>query len=143
MSDVLHAHSGDVVVMDLGGLELTDDVAGLRWHLRDLVLAGARTVIVDLATVPQLSSTTVATLLATHRLCRARGGRVLVRNPSRRVLDLLTRTGLCHVLQVEIQEGVGPGDVLAARPPASAPPTSRARPPEPRGRTSRPPHDGR
>lgn len=73
----------------------------LRWELRNLLLDGARNVVVDLARVEHLSSGALATLLTTHRACRARGGGVLIRNPNRRTLDLLRHTGLRRVFGVE------------------------------------------
>lgn len=93
-------------ITDEAVLVLTDDmvadgVATLRWELHDLVLAGARVLIVDVSQVEQLSSTAVAALLWTHRACRVRGGGVVLRSPNRRTLELLHRTGLWRVLQIE------------------------------------------
>ena len=93
-------------ITDEAVLELTEDmvadgVATLRWTLHDLVLAGARVLIVDVSQVEQLSSTAVAALLWTHRACRVRGGGVVLRSPNRRTLELLHRTGLWRVLQIE------------------------------------------
>lgn len=80
---------------------LADGLAELRWLLHDHVLAGVRVLTVDLGGVEQLSSPAVATFLWAHRSCRARGGGVVLRGANRKTLDLLRRTGLWRVLQVE------------------------------------------
>jgi len=80
---------------------LADGLADLRWLLRDALLAGARRLVVDLTGVRQLSSTAVASFLWAHRSCRARGGAVVLRGVNRRTQDLLDRTGLWRVLEVE------------------------------------------
>jgi anti-anti-sigma regulatory factor len=57
--------------------------------------------VVDASQVACLTSTTITALLWAQRRCRARGGAVVVRNPSARSMDLLIRTGLWDVLEVE------------------------------------------
>jgi anti-sigma B factor antagonist len=82
--------------------EMFDDgIAALRWQLRNVLLAGVSVVVADVEDLRQLSSTAVATLLSTHRVCRTRGGGVVIRRPNRRVLDLLNRTGLNHVFEID------------------------------------------
>jgi anti-anti-sigma regulatory factor len=49
----------------------------------------------------------VASLLWAHRICRARGGTVVLRGANRRTLDLLHRTGLERVLQLDTDRGRG------------------------------------
>lgn len=95
-----HEHSlvHDEAVVVLNEARVSE---GLRWELDDLVLAGVRVVVVDVARVAALSSTTLAVLLGAHRACRARGGGVVIRNPNRRVLDLLLHTGLHQVFELE------------------------------------------
>lgn len=75
-----------------------DGLADLRWRLRSLVLSGARVIVVDVAQIGELSSSVVTVLLGAHRICRARGGGLVLRNPSRRTAELLHRTGLSRVL---------------------------------------------
>ena len=82
---------------DAGGQGLPD----LRWELHDLVVAGARTIVVDLSTAPRVGSGAVGALLGAHRVCKARGGGVVIRDPGRQTLDLLQRTGLWRVFTVE------------------------------------------
>ncbi|WP_138761018.1 STAS domain-containing protein [Modestobacter altitudinis] len=94
------ADDGHVVVRIDDEL-LADGLADLRWLLHDALLAGARGLTVDLSDVRQLSSTAVASLLWAHRTCRTRGGAVVLRGVNRRTDDLLRRTGLWRVMQVE------------------------------------------
>ncbi|MDK3258593.1 STAS domain-containing protein [Blastococcus capsensis] len=91
----------DEVLVRLTDDMLADGVADIRWLLHDAVLTGARHVVVDVREVEQLSSPAVASLLSAHRACRARGGSVVVRGANRRTLDLLHRTGLWRVLDLE------------------------------------------
>ena len=91
----------DEVVVRLTDELLVDGLADLRWLLHDALLAGARRLVVDLSDVRQLSSTAVASFLWAHRTCRARGGAVVLRGVNRRTLDLLRRTGLWRVIQLE------------------------------------------
>jgi len=97
---VLQTDDGHAVVSVSDEL-LADGLADLRWLLHDALLAGARRLTVDLSEVRQLSSTAVASLLWAHRTCRTRGGGVALRGVNRRTEDLLRRTGLWRVLQVE------------------------------------------
>jgi anti-anti-sigma factor len=91
----------DEVLIVLDDALLADGVADVRWLLHDALLAGARRLVVDLTGVQHLSSTAVASFLWAHRICRARGGAVVLRGANRRTEDLLHRTGLWRVLQIE------------------------------------------
>ena len=100
VSDALDT-DGDQVTIRLSDDMLADGLADVRWLLHDALLAGARRLVVDLSEVTVLSSTAVASFLWAHRTCRARGGAVVLRGPNRRTEDLLLRTGLWHVMQME------------------------------------------
>jgi anti-anti-sigma factor len=97
--------TGDEVTIELSDDLLADGLADVRWLLHDALLAGARLLIVDLTRVQNLSSTAVASFLWAHRICRARGGTVVLRGANRRTLDLLRRTGLWRVLRLETSRG--------------------------------------
>ena len=94
---------GDCVNVRLSDQLLADGVADVRWLLHDALLAGARRVVVDLSGVQYLSSPAVASFLSAHRVCRARGGALVLRGVNRRTLDLLHRTGLWRVLELETE----------------------------------------
>jgi len=86
----------DQITIRLSDELLADGLADVRWLLHDALLAGARELVVDLSRVQHLSS-----FLSAHRTCRARGGTVVLRGANRRTLDLLHRTGLWRVLELE------------------------------------------
>ncbi|MGY1822001.1 STAS domain-containing protein [Geodermatophilus sp. SYSU D00079] len=91
----------DVVTIHLDDALLADGLADVRWLLHDALLAGARRIVVDLSELQHLSSPAVASFLWAHRICRARGGAVVLRGANRRTEDLLRRTGLWRVIGVE------------------------------------------
>jgi anti-anti-sigma factor len=105
---VIDVRADPVVVLD--DTAVTDGLAELRWHLRDLVLAGARTIEVDLSGTSRMGSSALAALLSAHRACRARGGGVVLVNPNRHVTDVMRRTGLWRVFRVERAAARGPLD---------------------------------
>ena len=98
---------GDEITIHLDDALVADGLADVRWLLHDALLAGARRLVVDLTRLQLLSSTAVASLLWAHRICRARGGTVVLRGANRRTLDLLHRTGLDRVLQLDTDRGRG------------------------------------
>ncbi|WP_369135223.1 STAS domain-containing protein [Modestobacter sp. I12A-02662] len=91
----------DERVVRLSQPMLADGLADVRWLLHQAVLAGSRRIVVDLSRVTSLASPALASFLWAHRICRARGGAVVLRSPDRRVEDVLRRTGLTHVLEVQ------------------------------------------
>jgi anti-anti-sigma factor len=106
-------------VVRLSDETFVEGMAGLRWQLRAHLSDGARYIIMDVSRVRHLSSTAVAAMLGAHRVCRTRGGAVVLRNPGRKTLDLLTRTGLDHVFRID---RVKP-EVLSAGRPGDRPPS--------------------
>ena len=92
---------GDEVTIRLDDALLADGLADVRWLLHDALLSGARCLVLDLSRVRLLSSSAVACFLWAHRTCRARGGAVVLRGANRRTEDLLHRTGLWRVIQLE------------------------------------------
>lgn len=92
------ANVNDSVTVVLTDALVQDGLVDLRRRFHTAVLSGARMIIVDVASIGELSSGTVAVLLGAHRICRARGGGLVLRNPNRRTEELLRRTGLARVL---------------------------------------------
>jgi len=95
---LLEAPAQDEVVLRLTDAMVFDGLADLRWALHDALLAGVRRLVLDVTDVQCLSSSAVASFLAAHRTCRARGGGVVLIGANRRTEDLLHRTGLWRVL---------------------------------------------
>ncbi len=108
----------DALVLALTDRDVAEDLPGLRWNVLQHVLGGRRDVVVDLDGVRALSSTAIAALLNIHRLCRARGGRLVLQHPSGAVLDVLAHTGLDRVLVVRTGSGPAPAAPSASRPAA-------------------------
>jgi anti-anti-sigma factor len=80
---------------------LAGGLADVRWTLLGTLHAGARSLVVDLSRVQHLPDAVVAVLLSAHRICRARGGAVVLRGVDLRTAALLRRTGLERVLVAE------------------------------------------
>jgi anti-sigma B factor antagonist len=91
----------DKATIQLTDETLVDGMAGFRWQLRAILAEGARHLVVDVKRVRRMSSAVIRALLGAHRVCRARGGGVVLRNPNRKTVDLLLRHGLHHVFTVE------------------------------------------
>ncbi len=95
------AAAEDEVVVALDEALLADGLADARWLLHEALLGGARRIVVDLGGVASLASPALASFLWAHRACRARGGGLVLRGADRRTADMLRRTGLWRVLQVQ------------------------------------------
>lgn len=96
--------SSSCIVMRLDDNALRQGVADLRWRLPQLLAGGHPTLVIDISGVERISSTTVAAILWVKRRCRGRRVRVVVRDPSRRSLEQLRRTGLMDAFDIESSE---------------------------------------
>ncbi len=108
------------VVVELGDAHVAEALRELRSRLPLLLNRSPGTVIVDLSEMTQLSSATVAALLWIRRRCRLRGVIVVLRQPSRRSVEMLRRTGLQGALPVEkpdVEHGLRRGAASLARRP--------------------------
>lgn len=101
MTDATHSPLPQKAIVAISEADLGPGLTGLRWRLRGLVMDGASLVVIDVSDVGELSSTLLAALLDTHRVCRRRGGGVVIRHASRKMSDVLRRTGLDRVFDVE------------------------------------------
>ena len=97
--------ASDEVVVRLSEALLVDGLADARWLLHDALRAGARRIVVDLSGVAALASPALASFLWAHRVCRARGGGLVLRGADRRTRDMLYRTGLWRVLELQTRTG--------------------------------------
>ncbi len=89
------------VVVELRPEDLPHTLLDLHRVVTQAVLRGACRVIVDVSQVDCLTSSSITALLWARRRCVARGGAVVLRNPSARSMDLIIRTGLWDVIEVE------------------------------------------
>ena len=85
----------------LGDPLLTLGLDRLRQQLVDLLGGGADTLVIDVSGVDRLSSAGVATLLGAKRTCQARRIRVVLADPSNRTREVLARTGLASLFDIE------------------------------------------
>ena len=88
-------------VVEMQPEDLPHALLDLHRVVTQAVMHGASRVVVDVSRVECLTSTTITALLWARRRCEARGGAVVLRNPSARSMDLIIRTGLWDVLEVE------------------------------------------
>jgi len=101
MSDTTRSPLPQKAIVMLSDADLDGSLSPLRWRLHGLVTEGACLVVIDVSEIDQISSTLLAALLDTHRVCRRRGGGVIIRHASRKMSDVLRRTGLDRVFEVE------------------------------------------
>jgi anti-anti-sigma factor len=101
MTDTARSPLPQKAIVMLSESDLGIGVTWLRWRLRGLVMEGVCLVVVDISEIDQLPSTLLAALLDTHRVCRRRGGGVVIRHASRKLTDVFRRTGLDRVFDVE------------------------------------------
>ena len=95
--------AGSTVVVVWDEVVLADGLADARGLLHDALRGGARTLVVDVSQVIRLPAAALATLLWAHRICRCRGGAVVLRGADPATTATLHRTGLEHVLHPALQ----------------------------------------
>jgi anti-anti-sigma factor len=86
--------SGRTAVIVLDEDTAGGGIAAMREWVEAHLHQGATSIVVDIAAVPRLSSTLLASLLWAHRACQRRGGHVTLRSPNRSCREMLARTGL-------------------------------------------------
>jgi anti-anti-sigma factor len=101
MTDTTHSPPLPKAIVTLSDTDTGTGSTQLRWRLRGVVMEGACLVVVDVSDIDQISSTLLAALLDTHRVCRQRGGGLVIRHASRKMTEHLRRTGLDRVFEVE------------------------------------------
>jgi len=95
------------VVVPLGDAGFGAAFDDLERRLETVLATGPRKLVLDLAAVDRVSSTTVALLLWARRRCASQGVDMVLRDPSPRCRDTLRRTGLLRVMKVEPAGGSG------------------------------------
>ncbi len=89
------------LLIQLRDLPLGRALDDLDLQLEDAFNQCPRTVVVDISAVPPASSTTISALLWVRRRCSAQGIEMLLKRPSRRSVETLTRVGVLEVVQME------------------------------------------
>ena len=107
----------DHVVLEVGGEIDVYTAPRLRERLLELVSAGTRHVVVDLAKVDFLDSTGLGVLVGAHRRLRASHGRLSLVCSHERLLKIFRITGLDSVFEIHgsVEEATAGGSAHAAR----------------------------
>jgi anti-sigma B factor antagonist len=87
--------ANNVVILDLQGkLMIGDGDVMLREKVESLVTAGHRRIVLDLADVPYVDSAGLGEIVRCYTALSRKNGRLKLRNPSKRIHDLLSVTKL-------------------------------------------------
>ncbi len=90
-----HHEANNVVILDLQGkLMIGDGDILLREKVEGLVEAGHRRIVLDLADVPYVDSAGLGEIVRCYTTLSRKNGRLKLRNPSKRIQDLLKVTKL-------------------------------------------------
>ena len=90
-----HHEANSVVILDLDGkLMIGEGDILLREKVEGLVEAGHRRIILDLADVPYVDSAGLGEIVRCYTALSRKNGRLKLRNPSKRIQDLLAVTKL-------------------------------------------------
>jgi len=91
---------GDVTIVDTSGkLTLGDGTSGLRNTIRELVAAGSKRIVLNLADVTYIDSSGLGELIGAHTTVITAGGQMKLLNLAKRVHDLLKITKLYTVFE--------------------------------------------
>ena len=90
-----HHEDNNVVVLDLSGkLMIGDGDVLLREKIESLVEAGHRRIVLNLADVPYVDSAGLGEIVRCYTALSRKNGKLKLRNPSKRIHDLLSVTKL-------------------------------------------------
>lgn len=101
MSVKLTTHEkGDVIIVEASGrLTLGEGTSTLRKKMRELVDAGSRRIVLNMADVTYIDSSGVGELVAAYTTVTAAGGELKLSILGKRVHELLYITKLCTVFE--------------------------------------------
>lgn len=100
LMEQLYSREHDEVILWLTDTTLLRGLSTLRWNLDELLTGRRPVLLVDISGLQRLSSPTLAALLRAQRVCRGRGGGVVLRGANNRCLDVLTGTGLLDLFGI-------------------------------------------
>jgi anti-sigma B factor antagonist len=92
--------SGVMILDTSGTLTLGEGTSALRNKVRELVAAGSRNLILNLADVTYMDSSGLGELIGAHTTVTTAGGEMKLLNLAKRVHDLLKITKLYTVFEV-------------------------------------------
>jgi anti-sigma B factor antagonist len=96
---------GDVRILDCGGqITLGEGTMGIRTTVRDLLQAGAKKIILNLANVSYIDSSGVGELVSTYTTVTTHGGKMKLLNLTKKTREVLTVTKLLTVFEVSDSE---------------------------------------
>ncbi|PYV93209.1 MAG: anti-sigma factor antagonist [Acidobacteria bacterium] len=99
---------GDVCVLSpQGKIVIGDEVAALREKIKELLQAGTKNILLNMAHVSYIDSTGVGALVGSFTSIRNQGGQMKLANLSQRVRDILLVTKLLTVFDVYDSEVEG------------------------------------
>lgn len=95
-----HRRESDHVVVEVcGELDLAS-APELRSSLLGLIESGVRSIAVDLSAITFIDSTGLTVLVQAHKQMLRREGRLVIRRPSERAMQLFQLTGLDALLDI-------------------------------------------
>jgi anti-sigma B factor antagonist len=107
---------GDVAVLSPHGkIVIGEEVTALREKIKELVQAGNKNILLNMANVSYIDSTGVGALVGSFTTIRNQGGQMKLTNLSDRVRDILLVTKLLTVFDVYDNETEGTKSFAATR----------------------------
>lgn len=99
---------GDVTILSpQGKIVIGDEVGALREKIKEVLEAGTRNVLINMAGVTYIDSTGVGALVGSFTSIRNQGGQMKLANLGQRVRDILLVTKLLTVFDVYDSEAEG------------------------------------
>ena len=98
--------AGDVAILDLNGeVRIGDSATALRGAIRELVAAGNKKILLNLAGVRYIDSSGIGELIANYTTVSRQGGQLKLLNLTDRIQNLLVITKLLTVFDAYENEG--------------------------------------
>ena len=98
-------HSDDIAILDIAGrITLADNSELVRSTVKELVNAGHRKIVLNLAGVTYIDSAGLAELAGAYATVAALGGKVRLLNPQSRVTEMLRLTGISTMFVTFVDE---------------------------------------
>jgi len=98
---------GVTVLSPQGRIVIGDEVTALREKIKELLDAGTKNVLINMANVSYIDSTGVGALVGSFTSIRNQGGQMKLANLGQRVKDILLVTKLLTVFDVYDSEAEG------------------------------------